>query len=216
LLDYPDDAAQLMDSLGIDKFAVFGVSADGPYAAACAYKLAGRVTKTAIVSTVRPLDQENAFENVHPSIRVGFQVAKNFPGWLCRLILWRQTQRQRRDPEKSLDERAAIFSKADQVMLARPEIKAQVLGYRKEAMRQGVKGTLRELQILTSPWGFHLENIHGDVDIWHWEDDLLAPIQMGRYVAKQIPNAQTHFLAGGGHYSIFDSWREILETLISN
>lgn len=216
LIDYPDDAAQLMDSLGIEKFAVFGVSAGGPYAAACAYKLANRVSKTAIVSTAGPLDRENAFENVHPSIRVGFQMAKNFPGWLCRYILWRQNQRQMSEPEKSLDERAAILSKADQVTLARPEIRAQVLGYRQEAMRQGVKGTLRELQILSSPWGFPLEAIPGPVDIWHWEDDLLAPIQMGRYVAKQIPNVHVHFLPGGGHYSIFDSWAEILDTLIAN
>src|SRR5262249_34254901 len=149
---YPDDAIQLMDSLGIDKFAVFGVSAGGPYAAVCAYKLAGRLTKTAIVSTAGPLNPENAFENIHPSVRAGFQMAKTLRGWLCRFILSRQMQRQQRNPQKSLNERSDIVSEADQITLMQPDIKAQVLGYRQEALRQGVKGIVREYQILASPW----------------------------------------------------------------
>jgi len=215
LLDYADDIVQLMDSLGIEKFAVLGVSAGGPYAAVSAYKLPQRITRTAIVSSAAPIDRENPYENLHPSVRVAFQMVKNLPGWLCHLILWQQTRKQQAQPEKSLAERAAILSPSDQNLLARPEIKAQVLGYRKEAVRQGVKGTLREIQILASPWGFRLEDIRGEVHIWHWEADLLVPIQMGRYLAQHIPDAHLHFLPGGGHYSIFECWQEILESLLS-
>lgn len=215
LLDSPDDYAQLMDALAIEKFAVLGVSAGGPHAAACAYRLAARVTKTAIVSGAAPLDRENPYENLHPSMKAAFQLVKILPGWLSHFILWRQTAKQQQNPEKSLAERAAILSAADQEMLERPEIKAQVLGYREEAVRQGVRGMLREMQILASPWGFRLEDIRGEVHIWHWEDDLLVPIQMGRYVARKIPDAHAHFLPGGGHYSIFACWAEILEVLLS-
>lgn len=215
LLDYPDDIAQLMDSLGVDKFAVLGVSAGGPHAAACAYKLANRLTRTAIVSGAGPLDRENPYENVHPSMKTAFQLIKVLPSWLAHFILWRQTQKQIQDPEKSLDERAAMLSKADQDLLNRPELRGQVLGYRREALRQGVKGTLREMQVLASPWGFRLEDIRGEVHVWHWEGDFLTPMVMGRYVAGQIPNAQTHFFPDGGHYSIFTHWREILEILVA-
>jgi pimeloyl-ACP methyl ester carboxylesterase len=215
LLDSPDDYAQLMDSLAIDRFAVLGVSAGGPHAAACAYKLAESVTKTAIVSGAAPLDRENPYEGLHPSMKNTFRLIKKLPGWLSRFILWRQTQRQQRDPQKSLARRAEILSPADQEMLRQPEIKAQVLGYRAEAVRQGVRGTLREMQILASPWGFRLEDIRGEIHIWHWEEDLLVPIVMGRYLAQKIPQAHIHFLPGGGHYSIFECWSEILQALIS-
>jgi pimeloyl-ACP methyl ester carboxylesterase len=143
-------------------------------------------------------------------------MVKKLPPCASRFILWRQTQAQLRQPEESLAARAAMLSKADQELLARPEIKAQVLAYRQEAVRQGVRGTVREMQILASAWGFRLEDIAGEVHIWHWEEDLFVPIQMGRYLAERIPNAQTHFLPGGGHYSLFEHWPEILDCLVEN
>lgn len=216
LLDYPNDIAQLMDSLGIETFAVLGVSAGGPYAAACAYKLVNRVSRTAIISGVAPPDRENPFEGVHSSVRRAYQLVKLLPDWLARFILRMQIRKQQRNPEESLVERARMLSQYDQETLARPDFKEQVLDYRQEAVRQGVKGMLREMQIIGAPWGFPLDAIEGEVHVWHWEDDLLVPIQMGRYVASQIPNTQTRFLPGGGHYSIFDVWREILEMLVAD
>ena len=44
LLDWPEDVVELADALGIDKFAVEGISGGGPYAAACAYKIPDRLT----------------------------------------------------------------------------------------------------------------------------------------------------------------------------
>ena len=213
LLDYPDDIAQLMDSLGVEKFAVMGVSAGGPHTAATAYKLANRITRTAIVSSAAPLDRENAYENVHPSMKSAFKLVQVLPDWLALMILGRQNKKQTQDPEKSLNERGAMLSEFDQNMLRNPAVRAQVLGYRKEAVRNGIKGTLREMQLLASPWGFKLSDIRGEVYVWHWEGDFLTPIQMGKYIAGQIPNAKAHFLPGGGHYSIFDQWAEILAIL---
>lgn len=213
-LDYPDDIAQLMDSLKIEKFAVLGVSAGGPGAAACACKLSHRITRTALVSSAAPVDRENAFENMQPSMKTAFRMIQTLPGWLTQGILWLQTRRQQREPQKSLDERAATLSGADQAILADAKYRDQVLAYRTEAVRQGIRGTMREMQLLASPWGFRLEEIRGEVHVWHWEEDWLVPIQMGRYLAARIPNATAHFLPGGGHYSLFEHWREILETLL--
>src|SRR5438067_1134403 len=39
LLDWPEDVVQLADALGLDRFAVVGNSAGGPYAAACAFRI---------------------------------------------------------------------------------------------------------------------------------------------------------------------------------
>ena len=42
LLDWPADVAEVADQLGIERFAVQGMSAGGPYALACAHLLGPR------------------------------------------------------------------------------------------------------------------------------------------------------------------------------
>ena len=54
LADWPKDVEALADALQISSFAVVGVSAGGPYAAACAALIPGRLSGVALVSS-RPL-----------------------------------------------------------------------------------------------------------------------------------------------------------------
>jgi pimeloyl-ACP methyl ester carboxylesterase len=57
LLDWPDDVAITADRLGLDGFAVLEHSAGGPYAAACAVKLADRVSRLGIACGLAPFDR---------------------------------------------------------------------------------------------------------------------------------------------------------------
>lgn len=58
LLDYPSDVLAVADALGINNFAVMGVSSGGCYAIACAYSIPrsqpGRLTGVALVSSDGP------------------------------------------------------------------------------------------------------------------------------------------------------------------
>ncbi len=47
-VDWPIDVAELAAALGLDRFAVLGISGGGPYAAACAWKLSERLTGAGI------------------------------------------------------------------------------------------------------------------------------------------------------------------------
>jgi pimeloyl-ACP methyl ester carboxylesterase len=49
-----EDARALADAYGWERFGVFGGSGGGPHALACAALLAGRVTRCAVVSGIRP------------------------------------------------------------------------------------------------------------------------------------------------------------------
>src|SRR5215510_15036104 len=51
-----DDVRALADAAGWDTFAVFGGSGGGPHALACAALLAGRVTRCAVLSGIKPTD----------------------------------------------------------------------------------------------------------------------------------------------------------------
>jgi pimeloyl-ACP methyl ester carboxylesterase len=52
--DWSDDILQLANKLGLDRFAVWGYSGGGPYAAVCPLKIPSRLTKVVIVSCVGP------------------------------------------------------------------------------------------------------------------------------------------------------------------
>lgn len=212
LVDFPDDVAQLADALGLERFAVFGVSAGGPYAAACAWKLPQRVTGAAVVSGPAPFDREDAYEGLGAAYTAMFRAAR-WPAWLLRFALGRQTRAALRDPDKALAGTLERLSPDDRTLLSHPALRAQVMNYRAEAARRGVRGMVREAQILIRPWGFRLEDIQPEVHLWYWEADPAISVLMGRYLQARIPRTVPHFLPAGGHFSVFDAWRDILEAL---
>jgi pimeloyl-ACP methyl ester carboxylesterase len=213
LLDMPADIEQLANALGLGRFAVMGVSAGGPYVAACAYRLGERLTGAAIVSGSAPFNRSGAMAGVNRDYRAAYNMAM-WPGWLLDPVMRLHDQTVRNKPERALEKLMRECSADDRAVLSDPRIAAQVKGFRFEASRQGVQGMIQEARLLTSPWGFPLEDIRGPVHLWYWEGDSIVPLQMGRYLHARIPNTVLHFLTGGGHFSLYSHWKDILSTLV--
>nr|VFJ57433.1 MAG: Pimeloyl-ACP methyl ester carboxylesterase [Candidatus Kentron sp. FM]VFJ60415.1 MAG: Pimeloyl-ACP methyl ester carboxylesterase [Candidatus Kentron sp. FM]VFK21444.1 MAG: Pimeloyl-ACP methyl ester carboxylesterase [Candidatus Kentron sp. FM] len=213
LLDFPQDIAQLADALDLKRFAIFGVSAGGPYVAVCAHALPARITGAAIVSGPAPFQRKNPYEGMGPDWQKIFKTS-NLPEWLLRPLIALQAYLQKRDPDKGLDDLAAILSKADVRHLQDPNVRTRFKNNAPEATRRGSRGWAREAKIQLAPWGFQPEEIKIPVHLWYWQDDPAIPPQMGRYLADRIPNTIPHFLPGGGHLSIIDHYAEILQGLL--
>lgn len=212
LLDFPLDIEALADALGLGRFAVFGVSAGGPHVAACAYRLGRRLTRAAIVSGAAPANRPGALAGVNADYRRAWAVA-SLPEWLTHpLLAWHDADVRAR-PDRAL---AAVFAHAspdDRALLRDPAIKAQIVGYRAEATRRGVRGMRREAYLLAQPWGFSLDAIETETHLWYWDGDTIVPPQMGRYLEAHLRRPVPHFLPGGGHFAIFSHWAEILTSL---
>ncbi len=213
LLDFPDDLAQLADELGLDQFYVMGVSAGGPYVVASAYKLPERVLSAAVVSGVAPFDRPNPYEGVNQTYQAAYKLAK-WPAFLLKPLMARQMKQDVAEPEAAMQRSFTYLSAADRQLMEQPQLREQVKGYRAEATRNGIDGVVREARVLVSPWGFRLEEVQPTVHLWYWEEDTLVPPQMGRYLEQHIPNTVGHFLPGGGHFSIFTHWQDILQALL--
>ncbi|MEQ8677515.1 MAG: alpha/beta hydrolase [Aggregatilineales bacterium] len=214
LMDYPDDIAQLADSLSIEQFYMFGVSAGGPYVAATAFKLPERVLRGAIVSGAAPFDRADALEGVSNTYRIAYESSTQ-PAWLLRVLMAMQMRGERRDPEKSWSQILDRASPADRELLSQPEFAEQVKAYRPEAVRNGVKGWVQEAKILVASWGFPLRAVQPEIDLWYGEQDSIVPPQMGHYLDETIPNTNWYFVRDAGHFLIFMKWRDILEALIA-
>ena len=215
LLDWPDDVAQLADSLKIDRFAAIGVSGGGPYLLACAYKMPERITSATVISGMGPIDDPDAIKGMLPSMRLGLGIAPRVPWGFVRLALDPVAKMVSRNPLRAKKLVPSSATEADKKAFARPEIQEvdrQDLG---EAYRNGAQGAFWEVVLLASPWGFRLEDIHKKIFLWHGEEDTTVPQQMGRYVARTLSDCKSRFCPGEGHTLIYNYWREILTVAVA-
>jgi pimeloyl-ACP methyl ester carboxylesterase len=214
LADRTDDISELAKHLGLDRFAVLGWSAGGPYALACAARIPDRVTLAGVACGFAPMDRPNALEGMSADMRRFIPLLRRMP-WLARPMMSSLPKQYRKDPEKAFKKQFQHgLSDADARILAEPAIKENFFGGTLEAMRQGARGLAMEMQLLFARnWGFRLEDIRPPVHLWYGDADALVPVTTGRYLAECIPHAQLTVCPGEGHMLIIPRWAEILTAL---
>ena len=85
-----------------------------------------------------------------------------------------------------------------------------------EGYRQGWKGPAHDdVIILNRPWGFRLEDISVQIDIWQGDVDKNVPLDQGRYQHEKIPNSRLTILPGQAHLYLLAQWREVLAALVA-
>jgi len=213
LLDWPDDVAQLADSLNLGSFAVAGHSGGGPYTAACAYKLSSRVTAAAILSGLGPLETPNATAEMSSMQKLAFSIGRYIPWPLWWLLVWQSYHQGKDDPAAVMERDAATRPAADAALWEHPEIRQVCYASTADGLRNGTRGLAWDLRIITRPWRFRLEDIRVPVYIWQGTDDNLTTIPMARYMASRIPNCKATFCEGEAHLLLFPHWEEILDVI---
>jgi pimeloyl-ACP methyl ester carboxylesterase len=214
-LDWPDDVNELADALNLDRFAVRGLSAGGPYVAACAYKIPQRLTAAGIVSGIGPLDAPGAFDGMGKSDRQAYDLARKAP-WLMRPLFWYMGCEVRGDTDKFLAQLLAELPEPDRAALSQEGMRELGPKMVRGAFQQGGRAIAREYILFTRPWGFRLEDIHMPVHLWHGEVDNMCPVSMGRYMAKTIPDCRARFIPDEGHLSLVTNhFEETLSALLN-
>ncbi|MDA8094584.1 MAG: alpha/beta hydrolase [Betaproteobacteria bacterium] len=209
LLDWPDTVLTLADRLGVGRFRVAGVSGGAPYALACACKFPSRLDGTLIVSGAGPYE---AFRNaaMGRTPRLALTLARHTPGLLRPLARW-MAQTGRQSPDRYLDRLSHTLAPIDSAILARPDVRGMFRSDLPEAFRGGPQGMIHDLSLLARPWGFGLEEVRADVQLWHGEADTSVPVTVGRYLAAELPRCRARILPTDGHFMVLERWAEILE-----
>lgn len=216
ILDWPDNVLALAVRLGTPKFAVAGHSGGGPYSAVCAYALPNRVSAAAIISGIGPIDSLRDTRGMGSKNRIGFWVGSWAPWWYWRFLNWFFFRNAHRYPEKLFPDNQAGSVRSDRDVLSDPKVLELCRASVREGFRQGLIGHAWEGRLLSRPWNFNLRNITIPVHVWHGELDIDTPIQMGRRIAKYIPQSKSNFLPDTGHLLIFQHWEAILSLLLAN
>jgi pimeloyl-ACP methyl ester carboxylesterase len=209
LLDWPDDVVELADALSLDRFAVLGVSGGGPYAAACAFKIPERLTATAIVCGMGPVES--------PGCKDGLSwIYAGKVSLTRRLLLMLTSIGLRKQPDKFISAINEGMKGPDKALiLEKPELVKNIANGFGEAFRAGIAGVHLEAGLCKSPWGFRLQDISAEIHLWHGEQDDNVLVSVGRYVADAIPNCRTRFMEDEGHLTLIHNCvREYLSVLV--
>ncbi len=213
LLDWPDDVIELADHLGLNKFAVEGISGGGPYVAVCAYKIPERLTCCGIIAGIGQYNWSK--KGMMLSNRIAFFISRRLP-FLIKSIV--KAEKKAGEDQKSMEQFAKNLPDPDRKLFHDPQILTIFIEATKEAFRSGLSGVILEEKIYARPWGFDLKDIPSDLQvyIWHGGMDVFVPSSMGRKMSELIPNCQFNFFPYEGHISVaYNHLDEILETLKS-
>jgi pimeloyl-ACP methyl ester carboxylesterase len=225
VMDWPHDIEFLTDALGIDRFAVFGISGGGAYAAACGYALPARVSAVGLVSSVGPIADLEALEAREAGPAAAYrhelaQLARHDPAAARkRLTLSCVTEFDQvlADADRWLDDWAATAPAADRKLAGDPAIRAMYTGSVLEAARRGPAAYVHELALLwLEPWGFALEHLRVPVWVWHGSADASVPLAVADSLAARIPGARLEVFDGGGHLVVHTHAGTILSALVSS
>ena len=202
LLDWPDDVVEVADQLGIERFAVEGLSAGGPYALACAYKIPHRLTACGLISTVSQPDL--VMRAGSGSMRTMWWIGAHAPH--LSLFYARLVQRMAGSDEVSIEKYlvryAARLGGADMQLLSNPEIRKSIAQAMAESFRQGSKGNLEVVLAEIQPWGFQIDQVKFEkLFLWHGEQDKIMPVAPARLLAQMLPHCSATFYPEVGHFS---------------
>lgn len=210
LLSWVDDVVQLLDALALETIPIFGFSAGGVYALACAYKIPERLNKVTIAGSLAPFNIEGLTQNLLEQNKALFENANSNP-----LALIEQLEKQTPTADAFFTAVATLVSDADKILLnENKELKTMYLLNLAGAIQQGMRGFVHDLAILSSPWEFEVDQISKHITVWQGQLDRTVPAEMCQYFSKNLPQNNCSVIEGAGHFITFSHAEKVLEDLV--
>ena len=157
------DVEELVDGIGVDRFATMGWSMGGQYAAAVGYFLRHRVTRVAIIAGALPLTETGVFDQLPAMDRHLTRISQRAP-WLARQWFAIMGFAPRAAPVLYGRMAARELGTADSAVI-RGEGFGAFARMSREGMRQPA-GVVEEYRAWMRPWGFAPEDLDVPVDVW--------------------------------------------------
>lgn len=202
------DLQVLADALGIQRFALAGISGGGPYACACAAALPERVAALGLISSVGP---PGAMPGLLP-----FGVLRRLVRWprLLAGVIETVSLLPRHRPGDYLRLLGGAMNARDAAILQHPPVRAMFTADLRCALAGGARGLARDLALQLAPWHIDWAAIRAPTRIWHGTDDRLVPAAAARALARAIPAARLRLYPGEGHFMLIERWETMLAELV--
>lgn len=210
LEDWPRDVLAVADHLGLERFAVLGVSGGGPHALACAAALPGRLTAVAAVSSPCPPDLAPASQ-------------RRRVRWIGRLfrlpvllaaIMATVVALMRRFPSAALRVARRWMPAADRRVVDDPRFRTYFVATSGRVSPTTARAAAQDLRLFFGRSQLAVERVTVPVAIWHGTDDRLVEPWSAGALAAWIPGAAVHLVDGEGHLLFAERAEPILRALV--
>ncbi len=213
LAQYAADIAQVADQLGVGRFAVLGISGGGPYAAAVAAELGGRVSAAALVAPVGPIFGSRPRPTLDAMHRLSFEVLPRIPGAIAvAFAAFRQVAK--RQPTWAARVAGGRSLPADRAILGDRDFAVTLGQSFAVGMVHGTRGPVIDMQLFSCAWGVELAATQCPTQIWIGDQDRNVPLSAVEALADQIPSAALIRLGPHGHYWIARNHGQVLRWLV--
>ena len=204
--DCADDVRTVMDALGIERFAVWGISGGGPHVLACASLLSDRVVAAATLASPAPFDADGLdwwADTGQENIDDDRLILSDPEAARAKLA---KDRLEFFEPDKP-DVAAAhptLFSPADAAVLT-DALGEYFVHRNRTGLTPGIEGWWDDSVALLSRWGFAVDAIQVPVMVWHGRQDRMVPFGHGEWLARRLPNADPHLHDEDGHLTLLQN-----------
>ena len=199
------DVAAIADSLGVDRFAVWGVSGGGPHALACAALLSERVVAAACLASPAPYPSDGldwmagqGEDNV-----AEFTASLAGPERLAEFLGPQRAGLLGAEPEEIARMWESLIPPVDREVMA-GRLGTFLASNIKDALRLGVEGWKEDDLAFVGDWGFRLSDISVPLLLMQGSHDKMVPFAHGRWLAERIRGVEARLTADDGHLTLFE------------
>lgn len=208
-----DDAAELLDHLGLDAVHASGGSGGGPHVLALAAKHPDRVRAATVVVGGSPLEEEDVAGLIEIN-RAAWYAARE--GWQALYDLLAPLREEvLSDPLAGFKAIMESAPPSDQAVMESPDWQRVLVESVTEAFRPGADGWVDEGMALTLDWDFDVADVRCSVAWWHGDHDANAPLAPVRRLVERMSGVDLRVWTDAGHLEPYHRYEEILAELLS-
>lgn len=203
--DAARDVEAIADSLGIERFAVWGISGGGPHALACGALLPRRVAAVASLASPAPYPSEGldwmsgqGEDNV-----AEFGAALAGPERLAKFLDSLRADLLQATPKQITELWASLIPHVDKEAMARG-LGAFLASNMKDGIGPGVEGWKDDDLGFVKDWGFRLSDVSIPLLIMQGRQDKMVPYSHGRWLSDHIKGAEARLTDDDGHLTLFE------------
>lgn len=214
ILDWAGDIDQLTAHLGVDRFAIAGLSGGGPYVLACAHAFPDRVVAGAVLGGVAPTQGEDGTDGGLVALANRFRLPLEWLREPLGYTLWGAVNALMPFGDQAF----ALYMKAsppgDQEVFKMPGMKEMFLKDIATGARKRFHAVIYDVVLFTRDWGFSPRDVRVPIRFWHGDEDNIVPLVHGHHVASLMPDAEVYERPGESHLGALAVVDQVLDVLL--